>query len=169
MSDVEAVNPPAEDDLEAILQEAWQFVRAEPGWLGYVPAGQRVERALMFRLGLHLHRLLESERERWPHPWSGLTVDSELHRAHDGPKTWSTEAPDILLHVRGNDDSNLLVVEAKHDSAPSMRDRRKLESLFHQRRYRFVWAVRLDLDGPLLITKFGSARAAHGAPRHKQT
>lgn len=153
MTDTESSSPIAEHGLEAVLQEAWRLVRAEPGLAAYQPAGEHLERALTFRLGVHLDHLIAAQRRQWATPWNELAVDSELHRAHDGPKLGSTQAPDLIIHVRGTDDWNLLVVEAKHASRPNENDLERLQRLQADRGYRFAWAICLDLSGPLTITR----------------
>ena len=160
------MNPLREADLESILQQAWELVRAEPGWSGYLPGSERIERALTFRLGVRLCRVIDFERHQWPQPWDGLTVDSELHRAHNGSKLGSTQAPDLVVHVRGTDAYNLLAIEAKHALEPDADDVNKLRRLRVERGYRCTWAVRLDLDGPLIIRKIGSD-GVEGAPVHR--
>ena len=164
MTDIGATGPIAEAELEALLQTAWASVREEPGLSTYVPAKERIERALMFRLGVHLNSLVVQLRKTWPLPWRDVTVDSELHRAHDGPKLTGTEVPDLLVHVRGQDDMNLLAIEAKHGDGPDAGDQSKLCRLRDKRAYRFVWAVRFDLNEPLVIQTLATSECSASPP-----
>lgn len=153
MAETELSSPLASDALAAMLQEAWQLVRNEPGLAAYHPTGEHIERALTFRLGVQLDHLIAAKRCEWATPWNELTVDSELHRALDGPKLGSTQAPDLIIHVRGTDDWNLLAIEAKHASRPNENDLEKLQRLQADRGYRFAWAICLDLSRPLTIRR----------------
>ena len=164
MPDIGVPSPIASAELEALLQAAWVSVREEPGLSTYVRDKEHIERALAFRLGVHLNSLVVQLRKTWPLPWRDVTVDSELHRAHDGPKLTGTEAPDLLVHVRGRDDMNLLAIEAKHGYGPGARDQSKLCRLRDKRGYRFVWAVRLDLNGPLVIQTLAASECSASPP-----
>jgi hypothetical protein len=150
MSELEPT-PVNEAELRRLLSDAWQRVLVEDGLAVYRSHGQRYERALAFRLGVHLDAVIDDARATWPLPWNSVSVDSELHRAHDGEKLNGTEAPDLIVHVRGSDNWNLLAIEAKHSAAPDDGDIRKLELMLTSRRYRFAWAVGLDLGHPLVI------------------
>jgi hypothetical protein len=149
------------DGLEALLKSAWCRVRDEEPRMGVYGVGtnSRFERALMFRLALQLDRLLGEMKDGWQDGWRSLTVDTELHLATDGYKLHhesdvekpTTESPDLIVHVRGNNKFNLLVVEAKHQGDPSSSDKSKLRRLVTQRAYRHAFAVRLDLYGRLTV------------------
>lgn len=143
---------PAVEELDHLLKGAWHIVLSErpPLLTTYVTEKEKIERASCFRLGVVLYR--EIARRRWTPPWDRVTVDSELHLAHDGVKIEGTKAPDLVIHQRGCDDFNLLVVEAKFMADPDDKDIAKLNALVRgPRRYRHAWGVRLNEDGLLVL------------------
>lgn len=158
MNDVLAPVPLTEDALEQLVREAWSRVCDEPGISTYCVGGVRMERAHCFRLGVQIDQLVAGVRTKWTSGWGDLTVDSELHRAGSSPKLERREAPDLVVHVRGSDQFNLLALEAKHARRPSHNDLSKLQRLIDDRGYRFAWAIELRLDGPLAIVRCASTR-----------
>jgi hypothetical protein len=109
-----------------------------------------VERELLDRnvseraLTHHLARFL---REGVPHPF---VVDVEYNRHVDDPKRLrlprrraaddevhaTTVFPDIIVHVRGTDDHNLLVLEVKKPGGDLEYDERKLRAFRQELHYR---------------------------------
>lgn len=76
----------------------------------------RVERACMFRIGLYLHEALYNSS------FADLVVDSEYNRYESNvKKIYSDEQensdktvwPDLILHTRGKQENNALIVECK--------------------------------------------------------
>jgi hypothetical protein len=169
--------PFAPKDLEALLVNGWARVRDETGITDYDPIvderpveKQKRERALMFRLGVHVQCLLRQELEQLRRSvgdsdrWGELTVDMELARARQHPKLRSNESVDLVIHVRGTDSYNLLAVEAKHINLGSERqkdvDTSELQRLSNIRRYRNTLRILLSLDQDLSIEQI-PARPPH--------
>lgn len=82
------------------------------------------ERSIVFRLGLYLANSLIT---------SGLTVDCEYNRNGEEPKSLIGKRftyPDIIVHSRGDNENNRLVVEVKTpndtDTEHFRKDREKL-------------------------------------------
>lgn len=94
--------------------------------------------------------------------FSGYDVDVECNRHRMDPKTIEVNPeggeqfvdPDVIVHHRGNDDSNLLVMELKKSTNPESRDpdRRKLNHLVEQYGYKFAVLVDLPVGGDLMTT-----------------
>ncbi|MEU8900133.1 hypothetical protein [Nocardia sp. NPDC048505] len=85
------------------------------------------EQALGFRIGLFLANAIER-------PDSKLRVDSEYDREGTEPKVILREGrigkrPDLVIHVRGNNESNLLAVEIKKSIKALKDDRERLRAL----------------------------------------
>lgn len=97
------------------------------------------------------HRLAMYMQEEFPE----LTVDCEYNRNHDNVKklvfyprtveTNDTDAktvfPDIVVHTRGTNEQNLLVLEAKKCSNRQNSDRKKLEAFRTDANLRYQHAV----------------------------
>ncbi len=88
------------------------------------------EQALTFRIGRNLANMIE-------HPNSKLRVDAEYNQQNKHPKIIRStglvgERPDLLIHVRGTNDSNLLAVEIKKDSSQVEKDRQKLQRMLEE-------------------------------------
>lgn len=85
------------------------------------------EQAIAFRLGQSLANAIER-------PGSKLRVDAEYNRQGKRPKAIVKngpfgERPDLIIHVRGTNDSNLLAVEIKKAATAVEEDLRRLETL----------------------------------------
>jgi len=146
-SDVNSLEePPSVEELEYCLEAAWEQVRSEdPPLFLYEREVHSVyfERALCFRFGLALESILADARPNWLERWSDVVVDAELARAGSQVKLDPGESPDLVVHVRGTDDWNLVAIEAKHRSGPSGKDLSKLRRLLSSRQYRYAFAIRL--------------------------
>ncbi|MCY4076732.1 MAG: hypothetical protein OXH04_15015 [Acidobacteria bacterium] len=109
------------------------------------------ERTICARLADHLRSV-----------FPGYHVDVEYNRHCMDPKTIEVNPerdeqfvyPDVIVHHRGNDDSNLLVMELKKSTNPESRDpdRRKLNHLVEQYGYKFAVLVDLPIGGDLITT-----------------
>lgn len=70
------------------------------------------ERAIVFRLGIYLEELLRCDSE-----FAKYNLDSEYNRNIDAkkqlPKRENGVYPDLILHKRGSNDDNILVIEIK--------------------------------------------------------
>lgn len=92
-------------------------------------------------------------------------VDVEYNRHRADPKrlrlggenlhSWSLVTPDIVVHSRGSDDNNLLVVEVKKadDRRDHSRDRRRITRFHRAYNYRF---------GLFLVIPVGQAASRDG-------
>lgn len=104
------------------------------------------------------HHLARFIRDRVPPPY---VVDVEYNRHVDDPKRLrlpkrnaaddelhaTTVFPDIIVHVRGTDDHNLLVLEVKKPGGDVEYDERKLRAFREQLHYRHAAHVILGRDG----------------------
>ena len=107
------------------------------------------ERTICARLAMYLQSV-----------FPGYDVDVEYNRHGMDPKRIGVNPegdeelvyPDLVVHHRGNDDCNLLIIEVKKSSNPETRhrDRAKLEGCVKQFKYRF--AVLVDLRVGVLPT-----------------
>jgi hypothetical protein len=137
-----AAHVPTLDDLRALLSAAWEEVRDEsPCLFEYKRA---VERPLVARLAHYLSCRLASPELRWDE----LCVDVDLHAAEDGTKPGVLDEsrygqPDLVIHRRRVNTHNILLLEAKHRSAPTPDDRTKLKRIADHYGYSFVAAVEL--------------------------
>jgi len=114
------------------------------------------ERSITFHLGLYLQKL-----------FPGRDVDCEYNRNGHNPKRihlceanyygpGQTVYPDIIIHERGSNKKNLLVIEAakelnsnsQHDQKKLQHDKEKL--LLYRRELKYAYAVFIELpdDGP---------------------
>ncbi|MFV1989739.1 MAG: hypothetical protein ACC652_03230, partial [Acidimicrobiales bacterium] len=86
---------------------------------------------------------------------SGFDVDHEYNRRRDRPKTVDRRGcdelgerrvfPDLIVHRRSRDDSNLVVIEAKKGACTDDNDEDKVQKLLSQHQYRYEWGVLLAL------------------------
>ena len=69
------------------------------------------ERACVFRFGIYFNQILKREKQ-----FKGYNLDYEYNRNYDDPKrrnNGNLMIPDIILHKRGNNDNNIVVIEFK--------------------------------------------------------
>ena len=69
------------------------------------------ERACVFRFGIYFSQILKREKQ-----FKGYNLDCEYNRNYDDPKRRNNGdlmIPDIILHKRGNNDNNIVVIEFK--------------------------------------------------------
>ena len=95
-----------------IIIEALQKTISEHGYQGTVQNRDIHEQALSHRLAYHL------ENSNF---FTGYNVDCEYNRHGDDTKEDSEGRfrPDIIIHVRGNDDDNLIMIETKKFNDPA--------------------------------------------------
>jgi|GEM_PF-835532 hypothetical protein len=96
--------------LKHLLASAVEAACAEPGLLLKSDGTPREgnEQTIVFRVGIHLHELLKRTQ------YTLFNLDCEYNKHDDNPKEkndGSKMRPDLLIHSRGNDDHNILVVE----------------------------------------------------------
>src|SRR6266851_5107888 len=130
--------------LADLLVAAWARVLAErPSITFYCKAGdphsEAFEQAVAFRIGHHLSSLVHDARGTWDAPLDAVLVDMELRRKSGGHEKGVGGRPDLVLHVRGNDDGNLLAVEFKPFgiTVGVQGDRDKLSRLVSKKKYCF--------------------------------
>ncbi len=95
-----------------LILKALDKVVSEPGYLDDVKNRNIHEQALAHRLAYHL------ENSGW---FVGYMVDCEYNRHGADQKTDESGKcfrPDIVIHVRGNDDDNLIMIETKKYYVP---------------------------------------------------
>lgn len=85
-----------------------------------------------------------------PH-FEGSDIDVDYNRMNDAPKTVAYDElpelvyPDIIVHVKGDNSANVLVIELKKDTnrEPKERDIRKLLAYRRELEYRHALFLRL--------------------------
>ncbi|HEY4505751.1 MAG TPA: hypothetical protein VJG67_03605 [Candidatus Paceibacterota bacterium] len=90
-----------------IFEIALEKVVAEHGYQGVIRNRDIHEQALAHRLAYHLEK---------SDLFTGYHIDCEYNRHGDDPKIdehGDNFRPDILIHVRGTDDDNLIMIETK--------------------------------------------------------
>ena len=114
-------------NYKKIILEALQKTISEHGYQGAVQNRDIHEQALSHRLAYHL------ENSDF---FGGYHVDCEYNRHGDDVKEDSKGRfrPDIIVHVRGNDDSNLIMIEAKKFNDPKPEIDSAIEDLERRRR-----------------------------------
>ena len=124
-------------EFDALLRAAWALALCESPPMAEFLRGanedDQFERAIAFRVGHHLATLIQAARSAWASPFVQATVDMELHRKTHGtlklPAGPGAEPrrifPDLIVHVRGRQDANLLVVEFKASSNHNLEQRTK--------------------------------------------
>lgn len=116
-------------NYEQIISTALEKVISEHGYQGAVQNRNIHEQALSHRLAFHL----ESSDS-----FIGYHVDCEYNRHGDDPKTDDRGLnfrPDIVIHVRGNDENNLIMIETKKFNDPKeeiQTTRQNLEQRSHE-------------------------------------
>lgn len=105
------------------------------------------ERDLAFRLGLHMNPLLQANEQL--KIWD---LDIDYNKNGDGPKRTPRRpkgaVPDLIMHKRGNNNSNNLVVEIKGwwNRQAREEDFIKLEDFTHQEgEYKYGLGVFVEL------------------------
>lgn len=94
-------------NYQEIIRDALNKVISEHGYQGAVRNRDIHEQALAHRLAVHL------ENTGF---FGGYSVDCEYNRHGDVIKTdadGNRFRPDIVIHTRGNDENNLIMVESK--------------------------------------------------------
>jgi hypothetical protein len=128
-------------EVEDRLRSALATLLDSDWWLLYVGAS---ERSLCHKLAEILQRLFGS-----------FKVDCEYNRDGEKPKSMPPikygpdrgVLPDIIVHERGADGSNLLVIEAKctdHTEVERLEDEEKLRAI--QKEFSYLFAVSLVFE-----------------------
>lgn len=110
-------------DYQEVIIEALRRVVSEHGYLGVVRNRNIHEQALSHRLAHHLEN---------SGLFVGYHVDCEYNRHGENPKTdteGNTFRPDIIIHVRGNDEGNLIMIESKKFNDPATEIRETFRNL----------------------------------------
>jgi hypothetical protein len=113
---------------------------------GKLLALDAAERAIAVQIAHHLR----------PH-FDGFDIDVDYNRMGDAPKTVAHDDkpervyPDIIVHTRGDNTANVLVIEIKKDTnrEPKDRDIRKLRAYLRELDYRHA-----------LFLRFGTGKSA---------
>jgi hypothetical protein len=111
--------------------------------------GHVSERAIVFRFCIYLQELAYQSED-----FKDYHIDSEYNRNLDAKKSlpnpqWANGVyPDLIIHKRGNNDSNLLVVEFKawwSNASLEENDRKKLMS-FKREPYNYPYALFIKIN-----------------------
>lgn len=125
-------------DVELILQQALRRLEKKHQQLLRWDVHERT-------LVSHLVCLLNGQFSR------GLSVDMEYNREHGCAvkrnSSGATVYPDLIVHERGNDDNNLLVIECKKSNARKGEKTKAVEKLAeHQRKRKYKYAAFIVLE-----------------------
>ncbi len=117
-----------DNDLARLLSEAVSAAYAETPSL-FDKKG--IEQAMVFRIGIHLHKLLQSTELKH------YQLDCEYNKKGDDPKrdiNGTAIRPDLIVHQRGDnhESANKLAVEFKEWWNKNTGDTFKLENLTHR-------------------------------------
>ena len=84
------------------------------------------ERSMMFRIGIYLYEHMKAHNSL-----NEYDLDCEYNRKGTNIKTLDEQniIPDILIHKRGDDNMNLLVIEIKKSDNSIENDKEKLKKL----------------------------------------
>lgn len=84
------------------------------------------ERSMMFRIGIYLYEYMKVHNSL-----NEYDLDCEYNRKGTNIKTLDEQniIPDILIHKRGDDNMNLLVIEIKKSGKSIENDKEKLKKL----------------------------------------
>lgn len=122
-----------------IINESLNKVVSEPGYQGVVRQRFLHELSLTHRLAVHL------ENSGY---FNGYIIDCDYNKHGDGNKVDSASnkefRPDILIHIRGNDEDNLIIIEAKKSDDPQHEIVSAQENLRNRRiqyRYKYAYLV----------------------------
>ncbi len=98
------------------------------------------ERSICFKFGLYLNKYTEANKIL-----SKYDLDAEYNRDIDGIKRLSNRMngcyPDLILHKRGNNENNILIIECKGwwaQEADIESDREKIAAFLNSVRYRYM-------------------------------
>ena len=126
------------ENYKQIISTALEKVISEHGYQGAVQNRDIHEQALAHRLAFHLENLGS---------FVGYHVDCEYNRHGNDRKTDNTGLdfrPDIIVHIRSNDDGNLIMIETKkfNDSMKEIEaTRQNLERRSREYRYQHAFLV----------------------------
>lgn len=112
------------------------------------------ERAIVFRLGIYLEELLRYDSE-----FAKYNLDSEYNRNIDKVKKLREHGnvvyPDLIIHKRGSNDDNLLVVEVKtwwnEDISEDIKRLKNFTDSTGKYKYKFGLSITIDKYEPKLI------------------
>ena len=106
------------------------------------------ERACVFRFGIYFSQILKREKQ-----FKEYNLDCEYNRNYDDPKRKNNGdliIPDIILHKRGNNDNNIVVIEFKgwwSDVKSQKDDIYKLKELVDpcgKYKYQYGYSIKLN-------------------------
>lgn len=120
----------------------------------YLINNQVHERSIVFWFGVYLHELLQHEGKEY----AEFNLDFEYNKNHINPKRTVNfpdgTYPDILLHKRGSNEHNLLIVEFKTWWEPdNKRDLMKLRDFAHpdgDYKYKYGLSIILEKNKPII-------------------
>ncbi|WP_227354192.1 hypothetical protein [Haladaptatus salinisoli] len=132
-----------EDEVrQAVISALERIIKKDTDLLRY----DVNERSITHRLGMYLQEVVST-------PWD---VDVEYNRIGEDDVTKRLPAemlrdesqgavyPDVIIHQRGSEDDNLLVIEAKKSGNPSDGDRQKVRAYMQHLDYDYGLFVRFD-------------------------
>ncbi len=110
------------------------------------------ERSIVFRFGYYLQKQLEKSE------YKNYNVDCEYNRNGENAKTLPSFPkgvyPDLIIHKRGNNKNNLLIVEFKtYWNSDTQHDIEKINEFINpdgEYKYKYGMSVLIDEDNPVI-------------------
>ena len=103
------------------------------------------ERSICFRFGTYLNKYIESNSFL-----KKYDLDAEYNRDIDMIKRlpgWTNGCyPDLILHKRGNNENNILIIECKgwwSSEEAIQNDREKIMQFLHSERYQYLFGLQI--------------------------
>lgn len=144
------------DYIESLLNKALDRLYKDDSYLIMIPSelakiSHVGERAIVFRFGIYLQQLLDECGI-----FEGYNLDCEYNRNGLDPKFIDDKRviPDLILHKRGRNDKNILILEFKGWwNQDQSEDRIKIERFTDPKgkyRYQFGFTVLIGKENPEL-------------------
>lgn len=153
--EIERILKENSDVGQRVINSLCQFIKHDR----YLLNVNANERSLTHRIGMYLQDQFDNydvdcEYNRDKHEPKELHIEQEESDEREGNAT--TVYPDIIVHRRGSNDDNLLVIEFKKSSSTvnNGRDMNKLHAYKKELHYRFALFVELGTNiGESEVTK----------------
>ena len=112
------------------------------------------ERAIVFRFGLYLQRLLSRDKEL-----KFYNLDNEYNRNGQDPKRTSEfengTYPDLIIHQRGNNNNNICIIECKTEwNSDTKKDIKKIKDFINPKgQYKYKYGVSIIFERNMIKIK----------------
>lgn len=111
------------------------------------------ERSICFRFGIYLNRLIASNELL-----KKYNLDAEYNKDKEDIKRLPAKkngcCPDLILHKRGTNDNNILVIECKgwwSGEEEIEKDKKKISAFLHSKRYHYMLGLLIKFDKDKIV------------------